>query len=137
MRVAVFVVAFPVWTETFIIRQITGLIDRGHEVDIYAIGRRTAKDTHSDIERYRLLERTTYLNAASRSFIVRIFKAIGLLCSPHVSFKPQVWPRIIRSLEFRNQRFGAWTTLRILMLTTILAERKLYDVIHYQLINRG
>ena len=132
MRVAVFVVAFPVWTETFIIRQITGLIDRGHEVDIYAIGRRQLKDIHNDVHHYRLLERTTYLDAAAGNFIMRIFKAIGFLCSPHVLFKPHVWPQIIRSLGFRNQRFGAWTTLRILRLTTLLAERKPYDVIHCQ-----
>jgi colanic acid/amylovoran biosynthesis glycosyltransferase len=36
MRVAVLVTEFPSVSETFILNQITGLIDRGHEVGIFA-----------------------------------------------------------------------------------------------------
>ncbi len=36
MKIAFFVDQFPSVSETFILNQITGLIDRGHEVDIYA-----------------------------------------------------------------------------------------------------
>ncbi|MDY7022580.1 MAG: colanic acid biosynthesis glycosyltransferase WcaL, partial [Cyanobacteriota bacterium] len=37
MRIAFLVWQFPVLSEVFIVNQITGLIDRGHEVDIFAI----------------------------------------------------------------------------------------------------
>ncbi len=36
MRVAIIVWQFPVLSETFILNIITGLLDRGNEVDIYA-----------------------------------------------------------------------------------------------------
>ncbi|MEN9519388.1 MAG: hypothetical protein RLZZ381_1976, partial [Cyanobacteriota bacterium] len=35
MRIAFLVDQFPSLSETFILNQITGLIDRGHEIDIY------------------------------------------------------------------------------------------------------
>ena len=36
MKIAFIVTFFPALSETFILNQITGLIERGHEVDIYA-----------------------------------------------------------------------------------------------------
>ena len=36
MRIAVVIWEFPSLNETFVLDHITGLIDRGHDVDIYA-----------------------------------------------------------------------------------------------------
>ncbi len=36
MKIAFIVELFPILSETFILNQITGLIDRGHKVDIFA-----------------------------------------------------------------------------------------------------
>ncbi len=58
MRIAFIVGAFPVISETFILNQITGLIDRGHDVDIYARSIRHLETPHPQINRYRLLDRT-------------------------------------------------------------------------------
>ena len=63
MRVAFFLGLFPAVSETFVLHQITGLIDLGHDVHIYA--ERSPDDgapVHEAVESYRLLERTTYLN---------------------------------------------------------------------------
>jgi colanic acid/amylovoran biosynthesis glycosyltransferase len=64
LSIAVFLGAFPVVSETFILRQITGLLDCGHDVDLYAD---TPGDpgmpVQPDIHRYRLLDRTLYLDA--------------------------------------------------------------------------
>ena len=38
MRIAFVVISFPALSETFILNQIIGLIDRGHQVDIFATG---------------------------------------------------------------------------------------------------
>lgn len=60
MRIAFVVGKFPKLSETFILNQITGLIDRGHEVTIYS-GRPDAEDkVHPDVARYRLLDRVCY-----------------------------------------------------------------------------
>jgi colanic acid/amylovoran biosynthesis glycosyltransferase len=62
LRIAMFVGSFPVVSETFIVRQITGLIDLGHDVDVYADTRAEADaPMHPEIAKYRLLERTTFM----------------------------------------------------------------------------
>ena len=52
MRIAFVVSAFPLPSETFILGQITGMIARGHEVDIYAEARVDRGSVHPDVERY-------------------------------------------------------------------------------------
>lgn len=44
LRIAIFTGSFPVVSETFIVRQMAGLLELGHEVDIFA-------DTRADTER--------------------------------------------------------------------------------------
>lgn len=60
MNIAVLVHAFPVLSETFVLRQITGLLDRGHEVHIFAGHTDHTGISHPKIAAYRLLERTHY-----------------------------------------------------------------------------
>ena len=62
MRIAFIVGGFPLISETFILNQITGLIDLGYEVDIYA--RRSSPDraVHPEVEKYGLLGRTCWFN---------------------------------------------------------------------------
>ena len=57
MRIAVVVGVFPTVSETFVLNQVTGLIDRGHDVQIFAarLGRPAA--IHDEIIRYRLMDR--------------------------------------------------------------------------------
>lgn len=63
MRVATLRDRFPVLSETFIINQQIGLIDRGHDVRIFA--KKPADDipVHSVIEQYGLIDRTKYSSA--------------------------------------------------------------------------
>jgi colanic acid/amylovoran biosynthesis glycosyltransferase len=53
---------FPAVSQTFVLRQITGLIDLGHHVDIYAEWPAEAGAVHPEVEQYGLLARTTYVN---------------------------------------------------------------------------
>jgi colanic acid/amylovoran biosynthesis glycosyltransferase len=63
MRIAFFVHRFPVVSETFVLRQITGLIDLGHEVDIYSErSPEGGEPMHPEVAKYKLHERTTYLD---------------------------------------------------------------------------
>ncbi|HYP39678.1 MAG TPA: glycosyltransferase [Chloroflexia bacterium] len=63
MRIAMLVGSFPVVSETFILRQITGLLDLGHGVDIYAEAKpEESAPEHAEVRRYRLLARTMYMN---------------------------------------------------------------------------
>ena len=64
MRIAIFVGGFPLISETFILRQITGLIDLGHEVDIFAENRPPENaPIQPDVLKYDLLARTKYIDA--------------------------------------------------------------------------
>ncbi|OLE68589.1 MAG: hypothetical protein AUI36_05395 [Cyanobacteria bacterium 13_1_40CM_2_61_4] len=68
MRIAFFVGQFPVVSETFILRQITGLLDLGHEVDIYADTRGdTSGVMQPEVAKYRLLDRTTFMEMPEAS----------------------------------------------------------------------
>lgn len=62
MKIAFIIGQFPALSETFILNQITGLIDRGHQVDIYASKPKKNSIIHPDVEKYKLLERTYYNN---------------------------------------------------------------------------
>ncbi|HET7550121.1 MAG TPA: glycosyltransferase [Gemmatimonadaceae bacterium] len=60
MRIAVVVGVFPTVSETFVLNQVTGLIDRGHDVRIFAarLGRPAA--IHDEIISYRLMDRARH-----------------------------------------------------------------------------
>lgn len=60
MRILFVVGYFPVLSETFIINQITKLIDKGHEVFIYSFRKGNFDQMHNDISKYHLLKRTFY-----------------------------------------------------------------------------
>ena len=67
MKIAFFVIRFPLLSETFILNQITGLIERGHEVDIYSGKPGDTSKMHPDVEKYELLSRTYYAIAPNFS----------------------------------------------------------------------
>lgn len=99
MKIGLVVEHFPALTETFILRQITGLIRRGHEVRIFSDKRPPPGDpVHSDVRSYRLLERTRYLEpppgdwrtkAADASLLARLSltrpSVLRLLTRPRAS----------------------------------------------------
>jgi len=60
LRIAVFTGTFPAVSETFVVRQINALIERGHAVDIFADMRGDA-NTPVDSHTSALLERVTYM----------------------------------------------------------------------------
>ena len=78
MRIAFIVNEFPVLSQTFILNQITGLIDRGHKVDIYANKPINQSKIHFDVEKYNLSECTYYWHMPN-SFFVRVLKYIAPL----------------------------------------------------------
>lgn len=57
LRIAFVVDRFPALSETFILNQITGLLDLGHDIDIYSSTRERVGVVHDDVLSYRLLER--------------------------------------------------------------------------------
>ena len=79
MKIAFLVGKFPSVSETFILNQITGLIDRGHQVDIYAVNPGSQPKIHQDISKYRLLENTFYYENVPKRYLNRLLVAMQLL----------------------------------------------------------
>jgi colanic acid/amylovoran biosynthesis glycosyltransferase len=62
MRIAFLLNEFPKLSETFIVSQIIGLIERGHTVDIFTRYRKSDDPVHPQVKQYQLIDRTQYLN---------------------------------------------------------------------------
>ncbi|NJD55282.1 MAG: colanic acid biosynthesis glycosyltransferase WcaL, partial [Nitrospirae bacterium] len=120
--------AFPEISETFILNQISGLIDRGHHVDIYAMRPGNLTTMHAEVTQYGLLDRTRYLGVIPRNRFVRVLKAVGQLAG---SLKHLDRAVIVRSLNAR--RYGrAASSLSLLFNALPLLRERHYDIIHCQ-----
>ena len=126
MKIAFIVDRFPVLSETFVINQITGLIERGHEVDIY--GRETYDNKlHPDVEKYKLIERTHYLPEIPKNYLARLFNVVYLFVK-NFSQAPLV---LLRSLNiFKYGKRAA--CLRLFYSTLPFLDAPKYDIIHCQ-----
>lgn len=78
MRVAFIVGQFPVASKTFILNQIIGLVDRGHEVDIYADVPAYQSPVHADIRNYDLYKNICYEYPLPSEFLARQAEKIKL-----------------------------------------------------------
>ena len=121
MRIAFVVEEFPCLSETFILNQITGLIDRGHEVEIYAERQKTYPKIHPIIQDYKLLERTFYFGRKPDFKPVHLLQTFLRTCFS----KPGA---LLSSIRFLKSPY------RFLSLDSFLAVASLnpkpYDVIH-------
>lgn len=96
-RVAFFVGAFPVISETFILRQITGLLDLGHEVDIYADMRQESNGpVHPSVREYGLLERATFMDLPPETvpYEMPVWPITGRTWSPGAAEPVPNWRRV-------------------------------------------
>lgn len=79
MKIAFLVSEFPSLSQTFVLNQITGLLDRGHAIDIFARRRGDETKVHEDVNKYHLLSRTRYFLKVPRSRFLRFFEALWLI----------------------------------------------------------
>lgn len=84
MKIAVIVSNFPSLSETFILNQITGLIDQGHEVDIYAQRKPKEEIIHHAVQQYGLLNKVHYFPQIPNRKIVCRLKALGYLLTSFI-----------------------------------------------------
>lgn len=126
MKIAFFVSGFPVLSETFIVNQITGLIDRGHDVKIYADEIHTEAELHAEYHKYHLLERTRLRRTVrSRSLPRKLSARIGLLMK-NVWWRPSV---VFRALNvFAYGRYAV--SLYVLDMALCFVDRPSYDIVH-------
>lgn len=105
MKIAFVLPAFPVISETFILNQLTWLLDHGHQVDIFSRKRSGEDKVHEDVEKYRLLDRTYYYWDVPLDKFQRTVSAIQIIRKYGLKH-PLVILRALNGFKFGNL---AWT----------------------------
>ena len=125
LRVAFFTDIFPRISNTFIINQMTGLLDRGHEVEIFARAAGDFERTHESVLRYGLRSRMRHL-PIPHNRLLRLSTALW-----HMR-EPRTWhPSVLAALDPR--RFGQHAVnLSCLYTTLSFLRRRDFDVLHVQ-----
>jgi colanic acid/amylovoran biosynthesis glycosyltransferase len=124
MRIVHLLDQFPSLSETFVLDQITGLMDRGHEVRIVARARPSEDSYHPDVDDYNLLDRVTYLSIP-RPKSQRILEAVRRW--KNQQFRGGVG--ILRSLNpLRYGRDGF--SLKLLFLLLAFQGLRTPDIVH-------
>lgn len=126
MKIAFIVGHFPQLSETFILNQIIGLIERGHEVDIYASSVGDTTKAHPAVTQYNLLKQTYYFPEVPDNLLLRVGKGIQLLFTQGY----QDWGRFFDALnvfKYGQQALSLW-----LLYTIIPKFNRDYDIVHCQ-----
>ncbi len=117
MRVAFFLKIFPATSETFVLNQIIGLLNRGHEVEVFSEYRNTTDPWHPDVEKNQVLKRTTYPERPS-GHISRVVKAARALATATLHGRFRIWSVLDRRRQASNR-----------LLACRIADRPPYDVV--------
>jgi len=133
MRVAFFVPSFPEISETFILQQVVGLLDRGHEVRIFAYKAANDGPVHGAVARYGLAKTVRVLpnrrdGAESVSVAADGHPQSRAWLSAGLSILPSLGREYARSM-------GGWRTLVRTLRT--LSEEHTFDVVHCHYGNIG
>lgn len=129
MRIAFVVDAFPSLSETFILNQITGLLDRGHDVRIYARAVGDDRTVQPEVSTYGLRTRTRYVTIPTNR-LMRLMEGI-VHFSGGLSKNPTA---VLRALNvFRCGR--AAISLHALYLGAAFSED--FDIVHCQFGSNG
>jgi len=100
VKVAIVTVLFPCPSETFILSQIIGLLDRGVDVQIFAREKASGAKLPGELAKYNLAGRITYysteLASIPRSKLLRILNAIQVFLRSSGALKTA----LLKSLNF-------------------------------------
>jgi colanic acid/amylovoran biosynthesis glycosyltransferase len=123
MRIAFVVGEFPALSETFILNQITRLLEQGVEIDIYAERPRRENTVHADVEKFGLRQLTKYENLPEN-------RLNRLLFAPKLwaGFLPKNFRVLLKSLNFFQYGWLS-TSLRISFSARPFLTAKPYDIL--------
>ena len=133
MRILFVVEHFPCLSETFVLNQVTGLIERGHDVEVYAVGKPVAPVEHPDFRKYNLQARTwagpnnppTRLRRIGRA-AARLPRCLRRLPSPTL--------RSLNVFSYGRQAANLYLFYSVL---PFLDNRREFDIIHCHFGDKG
>ncbi|WP_020619915.1 glycosyltransferase [Paenibacillus daejeonensis] len=126
MRIAVFADYFPALSETFVLNQVTGLLDRGHEVDIYATAPRQENTRHPDVAAYNLDARCRYRQMPPGK-LARYAKLLPLLAR-HLFKAPGALLGALNPIRYGRE--ASSLNLFYSAVSLLEADRREYDIIY-------
>lgn len=125
MQIAFIVNKFPCLSQTFILNQITGLIDRGHKVDIYATKSDVTSKIHTDVDKYNLLDKVYYFPEVPNNKFHRLIKGFVLLTRHYRK------PKFLLNIISKRRGYGIQLlSLRWIYSTVPFLYRQKYDIVH-------
>jgi len=124
MRIALVTTVFPSLSQTFVLNQITGLLDLGHDVHIFALKAQNDK-LHPDVLKYHLLKRTTYLENYPLHKAKRVSEALRWIAQ-NIRYYPQAIANGLNPLRSGKSAFN----LTRLFHTIRFLEKGPYDIVH-------
>ena len=129
MKILFMVTTFPALSQTFVLNQITGLIDQGCKVDILAMIKGQESKSHPEIVKYRLLENTFYYDQTLKPIpagkILRFKKFVALFFN---NFRKRP-AAVLRSLNVFKLGMSA-ITLKAFYTTISFITKGPYDIVH-------
>lgn len=128
MRIAYFLSEFPAVSQPFVLNQITGMIDRGHEVTIFAPRYTPVEKLHKIILDYRLDKVAVYYHDYPKNHLKRFLLALRLTASSGLWRRPRL---VLRTFNlFAHGRDSA--SLRLLIAAARVFRVVPFDIIHCQ-----
>jgi len=122
MRVAFIILGFPALSETFILNQVTALLERGHEVDIFPTYLRGIENRHPDVDAYGLFDKVTWKNIPDKRS-EKLGRGLRL-------FLPVFFKDPAMTARACNVLTNGRKSLEYLLFAALFAKRPPYDVIH-------
>jgi len=123
MKIAFVVGYFPVLSESFIVQQIVGLINKGHDVRIYAEGNPSQPVIQKEVFEYQLLQKTSYsIRHPKKKWLLRLKGLIYLIRC--FLYSPRAAVTLIQMFKKRNY----FSYSEIFLVNGFLKER--FDIVH-------
>lgn len=123
LKILFLVPSFPTVSETFIVNQIIELIDRGHEINIFATEKKVLEKINTNIRDYSLIDKTIYANIPSNP-IKRIAKAFTLLR------KSKHKRKLLKTLNITKHGIAALTLSTFYKVAWLYNSDDDYQVVH-------
>ena len=124
MKIAFIVYEFPKLSESFVVSQITGLLDMGHDVRIFADRNPQEPKINADVQKYHLIERACYIGPIPENKNIRRFKTL-LLILPNLLKAPVRLSKSLKTLLARPEGLSYE-----LLYYAFAFLRKEFDIIH-------
>jgi colanic acid/amylovoran biosynthesis glycosyltransferase len=126
MKIAFLIWDFPTISETFLLNQITTLIDMGHDIEIFSNAAKNKK-IHPDVNKYGLFKCINYYNIPKNK-VIRIIKAIYLI----IMNLKNGYKKLFASLNIFKYKNEA-SSLKLLYVYAMFLKKKInnnFDIIH-------